>query len=313
MDIVSYGVKRAVPDEIRFGFDCSDAAVFPRTTLHQSASFRIEKIQGANAKTFTTFAEIPDGHGAMILTEQGTVLSRSETSSRWHLMPPTGVALTRGPRRTILRVARGQHVNYLITWELAGTALFAAALENRMREFSELGNGAGLPFRSIVPHFETATRRFRRVLDPAHQQVAVPLMLSVLSEGLAFLGDGIRGSVLAPTPRTVPEPLQLLIESVRREPDRPWPLKDAADEAGYSPFHFSRIFKQQTGFGFHEFVDRTRTEHAVELLCSTDDAVDAVAMEAGFGTTQGLRESVKEYLGLVPTELRTEPDENLIS
>ena len=36
--------------------------------------------------------------------------------------------------------------------------------------------------------------------------------------------------------------------------------------------------------------------------------VDLVASTCGFGTTQGLRESVKEYLGLVPSELRTIPE-----
>jgi transcriptional regulator GlxA family with amidase domain len=61
--------------------------------------------------------------------------------------------------------------------------------------------------------------------------------------------------------------------------------------------------------GFHEFVDRTRTEYAVHLLTSTDHAIDVVATEAGFGTTQGLRESVKEYLGLVPSELRSTPED----
>jgi transcriptional regulator GlxA family with amidase domain len=55
-------------------------------------------------------------------------------------------------------------------------------------------------------------------------------------------------------------------------------------------------------------VDRCRTECAVELLCSSDSAVDLVASSCGFGTTQGLRESVKEYLGLVPSEIRSFPD-----
>ena len=44
------------------------------------------------------------------------------------------------------------------------------------------------------------------------------------------------------------------------------------------------------------------------MLCTTDNAVDVVASSCGFGTTQGLRESVKEYLGLVPSELRAIPD-----
>ena len=78
--------------------------------------------------------------------------------------------------------------------------------------------------------------------------------------------------------------------------------------AGYSPFHFSRVCKQLVGYGFHEYVDRCRTECAIDMLVSTDSAVDLVASTCGFGTTQGLRESVKEYLGLVPSELRSMPE-----
>jgi len=89
-----------------------------------------------------------------------------------------------------------------------------------------------------------------------------------------------------------------------KKPDAPWPLKDAAAMAGYSPFHFSRVFKSLAGYGFHEFVDRCRTEFAVGKLCQGELAVDVVASASGFGTTQGLRESIKEYLGLVPSELR---------
>jgi AraC family transcriptional regulator len=113
---------------------------------------------------------------------------------------------------------------------------------------------------------------------------------------------------LAAVPLDLPDTIRDLVAKVRASPSLAWPLKDAADMAGYSPFHFSRVFKNLVGYGFHEYVDRSRTECAVEMLCTTDNAVDVVASSCGFGTTQGLRESVKEYLGLVPSELRSIPE-----
>ena len=113
---------------------------------------------------------------------------------------------------------------------------------------------------------------------------------------------------LAAIPSDLPDTIKDLVSRVRQSPSHGWPLRDAADAAGYSPFHFSRVFKNLVGYGFHEYVDRCRTESAVELLCTTDQPVDLVASTCGFGTTQGLRESVKEYLGLVPSELRTIPE-----
>ena len=44
------------------------------------------------------------------------------------------------------------------------------------------------------------------------------------------------------------------------------------------------------------------------MLVSSDSPVDGVASACGFGTTQGFRESIKEYLGLVPSELRGLPE-----
>ena len=73
-------------------------------------------------------------------------------------------------------------------------------------------------------------------------------------------------------------------------------------------FQDVRVFKQMVGYGFHEYVDRCRTELAVNLLVSSNIAVDNVATNAGFGTTQGLRESVRDYLGLVPSEFRSLPE-----
>jgi hypothetical protein len=40
-------------------------------------------------------------------------------------------------------------------------------------------------------------------------------------------------------------------------------------------------------------------------LLAGEMPLDCVAQACGFGTTQGLRESIKEYLGLVPSELRS--------
>jgi transcriptional regulator GlxA family with amidase domain len=136
-----------------------------------------------------------------------------------------------------------------------------------------------------------------------------PLIFSVMYEMLPRLVRSRSRLGLAPVPADLPANISQLVQQVRQRPDVGWPLKEAADLVGYSPFHFSRVYKSLIGYGFHEFVDRCRTEHAVDMLCTSDTPIDVVAAASGFGTTQALRESVKEYLGLVPSELRTSPDE----
>jgi AraC-like DNA-binding protein len=98
---------------------------------------------------------------------------------------------------------------------------------------------------------------------------------------------------------------------VRLDPAQSWPLRDAARMVGASdPFQFSKDCKSVIGIGFHEYVDRCRTELAVTMLAETDHAIDFIASTCGFGTTQGLREALKEYVGVTPQTLRESLQQN---
>lgn len=57
--------------------------------------------------------------------------------------------------------------------------------------------------------------------------------------------------------------------------------KFAAD-CHYSPAHFCRLFKKQTGQTFTEYVTSCRLERAAELLADTEISVEDVCVEAGF-------------------------------
>lgn len=100
------------------------------------------------------------------------------------------------------------------------------------------------------------------------------------------------------------EPLYDLIAAIRAEPQRQWNLTIAAELAGYSPFHLSRIFRQISKMGFPEFVDRCRAEIAVDLLINTSQPICSISDQCGFGTPQALRNACREYAGFLPSELR---------
>ncbi len=59
------------------------------------------------------------------------------------------------------------------------------------------------------------------------------------------------------------------------------PLAEAARLAGYSKFHFLRLFKQQTGMTFHEYVDACRLEKAQAMLEERRTKTE-IAAELGF-------------------------------
>jgi len=117
-------------------------------------------------------------------------------------------------------------------------------------------------------------------------------------------GDQVQ---LAALPLDLPETIKELIVKVRKNPAAPWPLKDAADMAGYSPFHFSRVFKSLVGYGFHEFVDRSRNRVRVENAGNDGERGGPRGFDLRLWHHAGLRESVKEYLGLVPANSAPSP------
>jgi len=204
--------------------------------------------------------------------------------------------------------ARGEHRLESISWTGRNTPFLAEWLERQRTKGGRIERPRLLSTMPVNPIFRVPIQR----LDEAcagNPELAEPLIFSVFYEVLPKLVRSKSRLGLAPVPADLPQNITQLIQQVRQKPDVAWPLKDAADFVGYSPFHFSRVYKSLIGYGFHEFVDRCRTEHAVEMLCTSDVPIDVVAAASGFGTTQALRESVKEYLGLVPSELRATPDE----
>lgn len=52
-----------------------------------------------------------------------------------------------------------------------------------------------------------------------------------------------------------------------------------------NPSHFSRIFKQETGETFVEFVTRTKMERAQELLNQSDLNVAEISEQLGYEHT----------------------------
>jgi AraC-like DNA-binding protein len=269
-----------------------------------------ERIVGDVPKSFTTAAEVTPDTGLLIFADSGVCLLRGEASSRWYVVSGSALSFMRGSKRLLLRVARGRHSAIFLTWQLSMAPFIHHWVEKEFRKDASEDSLRFLSFRNIYPQFEPGKARLLRALKMNNPNTDM-LIFSVISEALVYLSVDELSVGLAPVPRDLPENIRDLIKRVRSQPDVAWPLKEASELVGYSPFHFSRIFKQMTGFGFHEFVDRTRTEMAVEQLCASDIPVDLVAANAGFGTTQGLRESVKEYLGLVPSEFRSEPDDHL--
>jgi AraC family transcriptional regulator len=91
---------------------------------------------------------------------------------------------------------------------------------------------------------------------------------------------------------------------VRASLDGELSLAALAHEAGFSPFHFARLFRRTTGESPHQFVLRQRIERAQSLLRESDLPVAHVALASGFANQSHLARAFKRHLGLSPAEYR---------
>lgn len=82
-------------------------------------------------------------------------------------------------------------------------------------------------------------------------------------------------------------------------------LEMAADVAGFSKFHFSRLFKQCSGYNFYDYLCLLRIKAAENLLFSPDLSVTEVALQSGFSSLSTFNRTFKKKKGCTPSEYRT--------
>lgn len=79
------------------------------------------------------------------------------------------------------------------------------------------------------------------------------------------------------------------------------PLREAADEACLSPFHFHRLFSSTFGETPHDFLTRLRIDHAKRLLAA-GHSVTEVCFEVGYNSLGSFSSKFRVHVGQSPTE-----------
>lgn len=82
-------------------------------------------------------------------------------------------------------------------------------------------------------------------------------------------------------------------------------LDQLAGLAGFSPFHFHRIFAALTGETVAEYVRRVRLGLAVQRLLHSTEPVTKIALAVGYDTPAAFTKAFRQRFGTTPTKLRT--------
>jgi AraC family transcriptional regulator len=81
-------------------------------------------------------------------------------------------------------------------------------------------------------------------------------------------------------------------------------IEDISSYTNLSPYYLIRIFKESTGLTPHEFLLRTRLQHAQKLLKSNLYSVSEAALECGFVNSSHFATCFKQIHGVPPTVYR---------
>lgn len=81
-------------------------------------------------------------------------------------------------------------------------------------------------------------------------------------------------------------------------------LEEVASLAGFSKYHFARLFKQYTNSSFYKFLNQKRIEYAKSLLLDPELAVTEVAVQSGFSSLSAFLRMFKQLNLCTPTEFR---------
>jgi len=117
-------------------------------------------------------------------------------------------------------------------------------------------------------------------------------------------GGGQAQFIERPVPPAHGSRVSALIDAVRADPARDWPVSTLAREAAMSPRTFLRRFVEATGMPPAEWVAMVRVEEAKRLLETTELGVGGVATLAGFGTVAALRYHFLAKVGVTPSAYR---------
>lgn len=95
--------------------------------------------------------------------------------------------------------------------------------------------------------------------------------------------------------------LQRAVEYIRANLQTPLDVHQLAGIAGYSPYHFSRLFKQAQSLSPGKFIQRERLTKAVRMMQTGTTSVGEVARACGFTDSNYFAKAFRTAFGTSPT------------
>ena len=84
-------------------------------------------------------------------------------------------------------------------------------------------------------------------------------------------------------------------------------LDSVAQAVSISPYYFSKLFKEETGTNFSDYLTELRINRAKQLLDEDPDRnIKEISIESGYSNPNYFSRIFKKWTGSTPTERRQE-------
>ena len=185
------------------------------------------------------------------------------------------------------------------------------------------------PSRTLYVHFQGAdSEEFFRLIRAAHGgKIVMPVPSgSSIREDMIYVFNGMTGTERAPETLMSQHIYRVLCDLLVPPPPQDWQLTsspvgdtvryilehlseelsvpDLAERVALSPAHFSRLFRQSTGYSPHEFIVLRRIDEAKNLLHTTGLSVKEVAFRTGYRSEVNFIASFRSKVGMSPATFR---------
>lgn len=115
-------------------------------------------------------------------------------------------------------------------------------------------------------------------------------------------------ALASPTPRQhqkdIMDRLNIVFFYISQHYTENIPLEKAAEIAGFSKYHFSRIFKEFAGRNYFDYLSLQRIKAAEQLLLIPEKSITDIAYQSGFGSLCAFNRAFKKKNQCTPSEYR---------
>lgn len=81
-------------------------------------------------------------------------------------------------------------------------------------------------------------------------------------------------------------------------------LEEISAKAGFSKYHFARLFKENTGLTVIEHINARRCDKSAVLLRETEKPISEICFECGFESPSYFAKAFRKVYGILPSEYR---------